>query len=132
MQGEYTDEYTYPRPQLVDDMLDRVFLAFYRDVLGLRHLFDAPPKMSFFDCGGIRLLLGEPESPDGAGASGTIVYFDVADLSAAHVALVARGVVFEAAPHKVADLGDRELWLAFLDDGEGNTVGLMSEVAVQR
>lgn len=106
--------------------------AFYSDVLGLRHLFDAPPKMSFFDCGGVRLLLGEPESPDGAGASGTIVYFDVADLSAAHAALVARGVVFEAVPHKVADLGDRELWLAFLHDGEGNTVGLMSEVAVQR
>ncbi|HSK18390.1 MAG TPA: VOC family protein [Longimicrobiales bacterium] len=106
--------------------------AFYGDVLGLEHLFDAPPKMSFFDCGGVRLLLGEPESPGGANASGTILYFDVADLRAAHEALVTRGVTFEAAPHKVADLGDRELWLAFLRDGEGNTVGLMSEVALPR
>ena len=106
--------------------------AFYGDVLGLEHLFDAPPKMSFFDCGGVRLLVGEPESADGVSASGTILYFDVADLRAAHEVLVARGVTFEAAPHKVADLGDRELWLAFLSDGEGNTVGLMSEVAVQR
>ena len=105
--------------------------AFYGDVLGLEHLFDAPPKMSFFDCGGIRLLLGEPESPDGASISGTIVYFDVADLRAAHEVLVAGGVAFETAPHKVADLGDRELWLAFLHDGEGNTVGLMSEVALR-
>ena len=27
---------------------------FYRDVLGLRHLFDAPPGLSFFDCGGVQ------------------------------------------------------------------------------
>ena len=105
--------------------------AFYGDVLGLEHLFDAPPKMSFFDCGGVRLLLGESESADVANGSGTILYFDVADLRAAHDLLVARGVTFEAVPHKVADLGDRELWLAFLSDGEGNTVGLMSEITLR-
>jgi methylmalonyl-CoA/ethylmalonyl-CoA epimerase len=120
--------------------------AFYGDVLGLTHLFDAPPKMSFFDCGGIRLLLGESEAPqtDGAApaesaeratratASGPILYFDVVDIRAAHEMLAARGVTFEAAPHKVADLGDRELWLAFLSDGEGNTIALMSEIAMKR
>lgn len=26
-------------------------VAFYRDVLGLRFLFEAPPAMAFFDCG---------------------------------------------------------------------------------
>lgn len=31
--------------------------AFYQDVLGLKHLFDAGPHMCFFDCGGVRLLL---------------------------------------------------------------------------
>ena len=30
--------------------------AFYRDTLGLRHLFDAGPNLSFFDCAGTRLI----------------------------------------------------------------------------
>ena len=101
--------------------------AFYRDVLSLTHLFDAPPRMSFFDCGGVRLLLGESE--DGGESQGaSILYLDVADIGAAHDALVARKVRFEAAPHKVADLGDRELWLAFFRDSEDNVMALMSEV----
>src|SRR5215467_2683666 len=29
---------------------------FYRDVLGMRHLFSAG-KLAFFDCGGVRLML---------------------------------------------------------------------------
>mgnify|MGYP003693753071 CR=1 FL=1 len=33
-------------------------IAFYRDVLGFAFLFAAPPKMAFFDCGGVRLLVG--------------------------------------------------------------------------
>ena len=43
-------------------------IEFYRDVLGLEYLFSAPPQMAFFDCGGVRLLLGmlpEPSGPDG-------------------------------------------------------------------
>lgn len=100
--------------------------TFYRDVLELRHLFDAPPKMAFFDCGGVRLLLGEAE--DGVVEQpASILYLDVADIGAAHRTLCARDVVFDAAPHKVADLGDRELWLAFFRDSEGNVLALMSE-----
>lgn len=107
--------------------------AFYRDVLGLRHLFDAPPKMSFFDCGGTRLLLGESEDaavPGDASAavdSRVILYLDVADIAAAHAALESRSVRFSVAPHKVADLGDRELRLAFFADPDGNNLALMSE-----
>lgn len=106
--------------------------VFYRDVLELRHLFDAPPKMAFFDCGGVRLLLGEAE--DGAvDGPGSILYLDVADIGAAHEMLRDREVVFDAAPHKVADLGDRELWLAFFRDSEANVLALMSEpLKVQR
>ena len=33
-------------------------IAFYRDVLGLPFLFAAPPQMAFFNCGGVRLLVG--------------------------------------------------------------------------
>jgi len=39
-------------------------VAFYRDVLGLPFLFEAPPKLAFFDCAGVRLMLSEPEKPE--------------------------------------------------------------------
>lgn len=100
--------------------------AFYRDVMGLRHLFDAPPRMSFFECGGVRLLLGEAE--EGATHGTSILYLDTQDIHAAHDALTGRGAIFEQAPHRVADLGDRELWLAFFRDSEDNVMALMSEV----
>jgi methylmalonyl-CoA/ethylmalonyl-CoA epimerase len=100
--------------------------AFYRDVLGLRHLFDAPP-MSFFECGGVRLMLAVPEAGEHDHAS-SIIYLDVSDIDAAHATLVARGVRFERAPERVADLGDRVLWLAFFRDSEANMLALMSEV----
>lgn len=37
--------------------------SFYWDMLGLRHLFDAGPHMTFFDCGGVRLLLETARDP---------------------------------------------------------------------
>ena len=41
--------------------LDRS-VAFYRDVLGLEHLFTVPGQpMAFFDAGGVRLYLGRTE-----------------------------------------------------------------------
>ncbi|MEO7964220.1 MAG: VOC family protein, partial [Gemmatimonadaceae bacterium] len=40
--------------------IDRA-VAFYRDTLGMRFLFLAPPKLAFFDCGGIRLMMSEAE-----------------------------------------------------------------------
>ena len=39
--------------------IDRA-IAFYRDVLGMRFLFKAPPGLGFFDCNGVRLLLDLP------------------------------------------------------------------------
>ncbi len=104
--------------------------AFYRDTLGLRHLFSAPPKMSFFDLGGTRLLLGEPEKPDDAHGS-ALLYYKVADINAAHAALVAKRVEVVAAPHFVAKMPDHELWIGFYSDGEGNTFGLMSEMPLR-
>ena len=100
--------------------------AFYRDTLGVRHLFDAPPAMTFFDCGGVRLLLGVAEKP-GAALASSILYFDVPDIAAAHADLAAKGVNFRAAPHLAARMPDHELWLAFFDDSEGNVLALISE-----
>jgi predicted enzyme related to lactoylglutathione lyase len=99
--------------------------AFYRDRLGLHHLFTVP-KMSFFDCGGVRLMLGVAESPEFDHAS-SILYFETRDIEATHAALAAAGVPFEDAPHRVADLGDRDLWLGFFRDSEGKIMALMEE-----
>jgi predicted enzyme related to lactoylglutathione lyase len=99
--------------------------AFYRDVLSVPFLFDVP-RMAFFDLAGVRLMLGEPEG-EAFDHPGSILYFDVPDLNAAHEELVRRGVPFDSSPHLIADLGERELWMAFFKDSEGNQLALMSE-----
>lgn len=100
--------------------------AFYRDTLGLPFLF-AGGSMSFFDGGSVRLMLGQASAPE-FDHPGSTLYFRVGDIHAAHGALTARGVAFRTAPHLVARLPDHELWMAFFDDTEGNTLALMSEV----
>jgi methylmalonyl-CoA/ethylmalonyl-CoA epimerase len=100
--------------------------AFYRDTLGVPFLFSAG-TMSFFDCGGTRLMLGVASGPEYDHA-GSILYFKVDDIGQAHRALVERGVTFKAEPHLVARMPDHELWMAFFGDTEGNTLALMSEV----
>src|SRR5258708_20445319 len=54
--------------------------AFYRDTLGLPLLFTAP-NLAFFDCGGVRLMLGPAETPELDHPS-SILYFRVSDLTA--------------------------------------------------
>jgi methylmalonyl-CoA/ethylmalonyl-CoA epimerase len=98
---------------------------FYRDVLGMRLLFDVG-TMAFFQCGSVRVMLGLPEKPEARG--GTILYFRVGDLAGTHAALEARAVEFVQGPHLVARMPDHELWMAFLKDPDANVLGLMSEV----
>jgi predicted enzyme related to lactoylglutathione lyase len=105
--------------------LDRA-VAFYRDRLGMRFLFQAP-NLAFFDCDGVRLMLGLPERAE-HDHPGSILYFSVGDLCAAHATLAARGVAFLDEPHLIARMPDHELWMAFFTDTEGNTLALMSEV----
>ena len=105
--------------------LDRA-VAFYRDALGLPFLFKAPPQMAFFDCAGTRLLVGVPEEQK-FDHPGSILYFAVDDIQEMHRTLAGRGVKFQREPHLVAKLPDREVWLAFFDDTEGNTLALISE-----
>jgi methylmalonyl-CoA/ethylmalonyl-CoA epimerase len=104
--------------------LDRA-IAFYRDVLGLRFLFQAPPGLAFFDCGGTRLMLAKPEP--GERPSTSVLYYEVGDIEAAAAALIARGVAFEQAPHVIARLGTKDLWMGFLKDSEGNLLGITQE-----
>jgi methylmalonyl-CoA/ethylmalonyl-CoA epimerase len=105
--------------------LDRA-IVFYRDTLGLRFLFRAPPRLAFFDCDGVRLLLDVPEDKE-FDHPGSILYFAVDDIRQMHQVLLARGVTFRKEPHLIARLSDREVWMAFFDDTEGNTLALMSE-----
>jgi predicted enzyme related to lactoylglutathione lyase len=105
--------------------LDRA-IHFYRDTLGLPFLFRAPPSLAFFDCAGTRLLLDAPEDKE-FDHPGSILYFSVDDIGAMHRTLVSRGVVFRKEPHLIAKLPDREVWMAFFDDTEGNTLALMAE-----
>jgi methylmalonyl-CoA/ethylmalonyl-CoA epimerase len=98
---------------------------FYRDVLELKLLFEAG-NMAFFQCGSVRLMIGEAEEP--AISEGTIVYFRVADLESTAQLLESRGISFVQRPHLVARMKSHDLWMAFLKDPAGNTLGLMSEV----
>jgi methylmalonyl-CoA/ethylmalonyl-CoA epimerase len=101
-------------------------VQFYRDVLGLRLLFEVP-TLAFFDAGGVRLMLGVAEDPK-FDHPASILYYRVGDLHAATARLKGKGVGMQSEPHLIAKLPDHELWMAFLEDSEGNTVGLMSEV----
>ena len=101
--------------------------SFYQDMLGLKLLFKAGPGLAFFDCGGVRLMLTRPEKPE-FDHPGSILYFTVPDIQAAHATMKEKGARFEDEPHVVARMPDHDLWMVFFRDSEGNLMGLMSEV----
>ena len=109
--------------------LDRA-IAFYRDILGMRFLFQAPPNMAFFDCDGIRLMLGVAERPE-LDHPASIIYYKVDDIEKVYQTFKARGVEFIVKPHLVAPMPTYDLWLADFKDSEGNILALMSEVPRQ-
>jgi methylmalonyl-CoA/ethylmalonyl-CoA epimerase len=97
--------------------------AFYRDVVGLKYLFSAPPKLAFFDVGGTWLMLGPPEG-ERQERFASILYFDVEDIQGTCEEMKRKGAVFRTEPHCVHRDGTRELWLADFFDSEGNTMCL--------
>jgi methylmalonyl-CoA/ethylmalonyl-CoA epimerase len=102
-------------------------VAFYRDTLGLKFLFSAPPKLAFFDCGGVRLMLSPAEAPE-FDHPGSILYFRVPDIQAAYARLEQQGVTLRSQPRMIARMPDHDLWLADFQDSEDNVLALMSEV----
>src|SRR5262245_838591 len=102
-------------------------VRFYRDTLGMTFLFQAPPSLAFFDCGGIRLMLSAPEKPEFDHPS-SIIYYKVADLEAACAALREKGVTIDAGPQLVAKMPTHDLWMAFFHDPDRNPIALMCEV----
>jgi len=102
-------------------------VAYYRDVLGMKFLFSAGPALAFFDCGGVRLMLG-PASEPRFDHPASILYYKVSDIQAAFARLKERGAIVEREPQLTADMGTYELWIGFLRDPDENVLALMSEV----
>jgi methylmalonyl-CoA/ethylmalonyl-CoA epimerase len=100
---------------------------FYQETLGLSHLFDAGPHLTFFRCGDVRLMITKPEKPE-FDHPASIIYYKVENLNDTCSALAAKGVAFEQKPTLVAPMPDHDLWMAFLRDSENNLLGLMAEV----
>lgn len=102
-------------------------VAWYRDVLGLPHLFTFG-AFAFFDCHGLRLYLAEGQKEVGAPGDSTL-YFRTDDIEAAYRRLVERGVTFRGAPHLIHrhESGVEE-WMAFFEDLDGKILALMSQV----
>lgn len=100
---------------------------FYRDVLGLPHLYTFG-NLAFFDCGGTRLFITAME--DAAhDRNHSVLYFRVPDIHAAFDKLSGRGVVFVDLPHMIHRHDDgTEEWMAFFNDPDGNTLAVMSQV----
>ena len=101
-------------------------VAFYRDRLGLDFLFETGP-LAFLMCGGVRLMLSQPEAPEFDHPS-SVLYFRVDDIHEARSELVDRRVPFDDEPHLIARMPDHELWMTFFRDPDDNVHGLMSEV----
>jgi len=94
--------------------------AFYRETLGLEVQFESDGFV-FLDAGGVVLALSTARAwlatpPAGA----TEVGFGVADVTAAHQALSARGVEFLNAPRNVT--GDQ--WAANFRDPDGHLLSI--------
>jgi methylmalonyl-CoA/ethylmalonyl-CoA epimerase len=98
-------------------------VPFYRDVLGLKLLFEVS-GMAFFDAGGIRLMIG-PAHHEGALQNNTYVYFDAGDWYATEKALETRGLKFERETEIVQRADGKEHALRFFKDPDGNALAIM-------
>ena len=97
--------------------------AWYRDVLGLAHLYSFG-NLAFFDCSGLRLFLSEGDG----GAAESIIYFLVEDVRSASSALAGRGIEFINAAHMIHRHEDgTEEWMAVFKDNEGRPLAIMSK-----
>jgi len=105
--------------------LDRA-VAFYNRILGFEPIavFN-PPGFAFYDMDGVRLFLD-------VNAPAALIYLEVEDVTAKVEELRADGIKVLNEPHVVFpddggifDVPGDE-WLAFVEDSEGNQLGLMS------
>jgi methylmalonyl-CoA/ethylmalonyl-CoA epimerase len=100
---------------------------FYRDVLGLNLLFEAPPGLAFFDCDGVRLMLTTKQGAEEDHKT-SVIYYRAPDIDAAVKALKQKGVSFVREPQMTAKMEDHELWIGFFRDPDNTLIGIMAEV----
>jgi methylmalonyl-CoA/ethylmalonyl-CoA epimerase len=100
---------------------------FYRDVLGLNLLFEAPPGLAFFDCDGVRLMLTTKQGAEDDHKT-SVIYYRVPDIDAAVQALKQKGISFVREPQMTAKMEDHELWIGFVRDPDNTLIGIMAEV----
>ena len=98
-------------------------VAFYRDVVGLKLLFEVS-GMAFFDAGGTRLMIGAAHFT-GDLQNNTYLYFDAGDWYATEDALIARGLKFEREAEVVQRAEGKEHALRFFKDPDGNALAIM-------
>ena len=102
-------------------------IAFYRDTLGLRLVAEEPPFALVFDANGIMLRLGmAKERPP---AHGTVLGWQVPEITAAVTNLLQAGVVFER--FEGLNQNDLGIWhspngakVAWFKDPDGNLLSL--------
>lgn len=83
------------------------------------------PGNVFFNAHGVRLCLAKPSEAGYAGA--VTLYFRVDDVTATFERLVAQGETVREAPEITHRDEAYDLWLAFVQDPDGNSIGLMPE-----
>jgi DNA-binding CsgD family transcriptional regulator/catechol 2,3-dioxygenase-like lactoylglutathione lyase family enzyme len=102
--------------------------AWYREMLGLPHIFTFGPLV-FFDMNGTRLYFRQV--PDTEFRLSSTLYFAVDDINAATDLLKGRGVKFQGAPHMIYkdDATGVEEWFSFFEDPDANVLGLLARVS---
>ena len=98
-------------------------VAFYRDTLGLKLMFEVS-GMAFFDIGGIRLMIGEAKL-DGALQNNTYIYFDAGEWQETEAALLERGLKFDRPAEVVQRAEGKEHAIRFFKDPDGNALAIM-------
>ncbi|MCZ6820805.1 MAG: VOC family protein [Calditrichaeota bacterium] len=102
-------------------------VEFYKDKLDLSLLFEAPPGLAFFDCGGVRLMVTTQQGEEKDHRT-SVIYYKVRDIGAATESIKEKGISFVREPQMTAKMEDHELWIGFIRDPDENLVGIMAEV----
>ncbi len=105
----------------------RKSVAFYKEILGLKLLFEVPPNLAFLECGNTRLMLTTLQGDDKDHHT-SVIYYQVEDIQYSTEQLEQQGIVFERKPQMAAKMEDHELWIGFLRDPDQNLIGIMAEL----
>ena len=107
----------------VDDLDEAI--DFYRDKLGVPFIAKFPPGLAIFDCAGVHLMLSA--IPGEASTGNSVIYFNVPDVQIGYETLKERGVEFTSEPHVIHSTDNYELWMAFFENPDGNTMAIADE-----